>query len=229
MTLPLLVILLIALVVLVLWWLLIRSEGVYLGQRVVIWLYDVFAPRYDALVEHDDVEEHLHLAQPLMERLAPNEQPLVLDVATGTGRLALALCQHARFEGHIFAYDRSHKMLNIAREKIAQEHFTDYVTFTLADGQHIPYSDDTFDCVACLEALEFMPQPEDALRELVRVLRCGGLLLTTLRINERLMPGRIWSREKMHNLLTEAGMIDVHFEVWQHDYMKVWAIKRDAT
>ena len=157
----------IGLLSLVLWWLLIHTEGVYLGQRVVIWLYDIFAPRYDALVDHDDVEEHLQLAQPLMEYLE-NERPRVLDVGTGTGRLPMALCQHARFEGQIIACDRSSKMLHLAANKIAANHFSNYVICLHADGQALPYPDNSFDCVTCLEALEFMPQPEDALREIGR-------------------------------------------------------------
>ncbi len=35
------------------WWLLITTEGVYLGRRVVIWLYDVYARRYDRIKQYD--------------------------------------------------------------------------------------------------------------------------------------------------------------------------------
>lgn len=210
---------------LLLWWLLIHTEGVYLGPRVVVWLYDVFAPRYDGLVAHDDVDEHLQLAQPLMTRFETS-QPIVLDVGTGTGRLPLALCQHARFEGRIIACEPSWKMLDIARAKIAANHFVQYVVCLRADGQALPYPDDVFDCVTCMEALEFMPYPEAAVQELVRVLRPGGLLLTTLRINERWMPGRVWSQGQMQSVLHEAGIEQVEFEDWQHDYSKVWGRKR---
>ena len=71
------------------WWLIFQTEGVYLGRRVVIWLYDVYATRYDGIVQHDDIDEHLYLAQPLLNRLE-HTAPHVLDVATGTGRLPLA-------------------------------------------------------------------------------------------------------------------------------------------
>lgn len=213
------------LIAFLLWWLLIRTEGVYLGKRVVIWLYDVYASRYDGIVQVDTVEEHLHLAAPLMQQLGQDTHPLVLDVATGTGRIPLALCHHARFEGHIVAVDLSRKMLGQAVSKIQDEHFEDFVTFICTDAMRLPFDDNSFDVVTCMAALEFMPQPEDALHELARVLRPGGILLTTHRINESLMPSKLWSESQMRQLLTASGVTNIGFEDWLVDYAKVWGIK----
>ena len=210
------------------WWLIFQTEGVYLGRRIVIWLYDIYATRYDGIVQHEDIDEHFYLAQPLLNRLE-HTVPRVLDVATGTGRLPLALCQHARFEGHIIALDLSRGMLSQAVDKIEANHFSEYVTFLLANGERLPFADNTFEVVTCLEALEFMPQPQQALTELIRVLQPGGLLLTTQRINERWMPGRLWSRPEITHLLSAAGMHQIEFELWQYDYTKVWARKQPVT
>lgn len=212
-------------VILLLWWLLVHTEGVYLGRRVVIWLYDLYAGRYDKIVQHEDVDEHLHLAIPLMTRLHPHTDPLVLDVATGTGRMLLALCQHARFEGYIIGLDASRGMLKQAIQKIEREHFEGYVTFMWGDGNALPFEDDSFDVVTCMEALEFMPQPDIGLQEIVRVLRPGGVLLTTRRINEPLMPGKLWSQDEMRGLLSAEGIAHIEFEDWQYDYEKVWGVK----
>lgn len=207
------------------WWLVFETEGVYLGKRAVIWLYDVYATRYDRIVQHDDFEEHMTLAQPLLNRCRPHTNPRLLDVATGTGRIPLALCQHARFDGHIIALDRSRGMLAQAERKISDEHFETFVTFIWGDGQHLPFPDDSFDVVTCMEALEFMPQPEQALGELARVLRPGGLLLTTQRINQPFMPDRIWSQAQMQTHMEAVGLAQVTFEAWQYDYTQVWARK----
>jgi ubiquinone/menaquinone biosynthesis C-methylase UbiE len=215
----------ILLLILLLWWLLLRTEGVYLGKRVVIWLYDVYASRYDSIVQLDMIEEHLQLAAPIMQRLESDTHPLVLDVATGTGRVPLALCHHARFEGHIAAVDLSRKMLQQATNKIQAEHFEDYVTLIWADGMLLPFDDNSFDVVTCMAALEFMPQPDYGLHELVRVLRPGGILLTTRRINEKLMPGKLWTETQMRQLLSETGINNIGFEDWLVDYAKVWGQK----
>lgn len=209
----------------VIWWLFFETEGVYLGRRVVIWLYDLYAGRYDAIVQHDDIDDHLHLAQPIMAKLHPNTDFTVLDVATGTGRLPLALCQHARFEGHIIGLDLSRKMLAKAAHKIEENHFENFAEFVWADGSILPFDDNTFDVVTCLEALEFMPDQHGALSELVRVLRPNGILLTTQRINIRTMPGKVWSAVQIEHALTDLGIQQITFDEWQHDYTKVWGIK----
>jgi ubiquinone/menaquinone biosynthesis C-methylase UbiE len=207
------------------WWLLIRTEGVYLGKRVVIWLYDFYATRYDAIVQLDDVDEHLYLAQPLMTRIQPLQSPLVLDVATGTGRLPLALCQHAAFAGHVIGSELSAGMLRQAVAKIEREHFHEFVSFSRADAHSLPFPDRTFDVVTCLEALEFMAHPEQALQEMYRVLKPDGLILTTQRINEPFMPGKLWDTDEMTRRLTDAGFAQIEFEEWQLDYTQVWCRK----
>jgi ubiquinone/menaquinone biosynthesis C-methylase UbiE len=219
------IIAIIAVIAFLIWWLIFESEGIYLGKRMVIWLYDIYANRYDVIKGFDDVDEHLLLAQPIMARLSPHTNPLVLDVATGTGRLPLALCQHARFEGHIIGLDASHKMLAIAQQKIADEHFDDFVTFQMGDGTQLPFDDASFDMVTCLEALEFMPYPEQALAECSRVLRPGGTLLTTQRINTRWLPGKVWAEEKFQELLEEQQIQAIEFQTWMTDYKLVWGKK----
>ncbi len=220
---------LVALVAFLIWWLIFETEGVYLGRGIVVWLYDVYASRYDDIVKVEPVEEHLHLAGPIMQRIAPETDPFVLDVATGTGRLPLALLNHREFSGYIIGVDASWKMLQQAEAKLEAVDADEYVAILQADGLHLPFPDNSFDIVTCLEALEFMPCPEDGLRELVRVLRPGGLLLTTLRINQPWMPGKIWSQETMHRLLLDCGMTELEFEMWQYDYTKVWGVKQGSS
>jgi len=207
------------------WWLFFETEGVYLGKHVVIWLYDVYATRYDDIVEHDEISEHLLLAQPVMQRIAPDNDPLVLDVATGTGRIPMALCQHSRFEGHVIGLDLSRNMLAQAAQKIAAQHFEDYTTLLWISAENLPFDNNAFDVVTCMEALEFMPSAQAVIHELGRVLRPGGLLLTTQRINMPWMPDRTWDRQQMTWYLQQAGIENIEFESWQYDYKKVWGQK----
>lgn len=204
------------------WWLLIESEGVYLGRRVVVWLYDVYANRYDDIKHFRRDYDHMFLSQPIMELVAPHRAPLVLDVATGTGRLPLALLNHGWFQGRIVGADLSRQMLGNAAAKLADE---PRVTLVWTPAEHLPFPDNTFDVVTCLEALEFMERPEAALAECVRVLRPDGLLLVTNRINTRLMPGKTMTDEAIAALLESLGVDDVEVEYWQVDYNRVWGVK----
>lgn len=210
------------------WWLLIHTEGVLLGQRVVTALYDLYASRYDRIKGNDDVDEHVLIAQPLLEAIAPQTDPFVIDVACGTGRVALALCQHARFEGVILSVDASQRMLQVAAHKLAANHFEDYALLAQMDAAQLHIADASADVVTCMEALEFTADPTQVLAELARVLRPGGLLLTTLRQNAPLVP-RVWSPRQMQQALAAAGFVDVRFQPWQHDYQQVWARKAGAS
>lgn len=207
------------------WWLIIETEGAYLGRRVVIALYDIYARRYDRVKAFDERADLLLLSQPLLQRLHPQSDPLILDVATGTGRLPLIMATNARFEGHVIGIDLSGRMLEVAARKVAEGHYAAFITLALHDAMQLPFPDLTFDTVTCLEALEFLPNPEYALRDMVRVLRSGGMLLTTIRIDTRWMPGKVHKESEMLKLLESMGMAEIEVEEWQSDYSKVWARK----
>lgn len=203
------------------WWLVFETEGVYLGRRVVIWLYDLYANRYDNIKEFQPEFEFFLLAQPIMNGVAPETSPLVLDVATGTGRLPLALFTHEMFDGLVIGIDLSRQMLSKAAEKMDD----DRLALIQCPAEKLPFPDDTFDVVTCLEALEFVENRTAVIQEMARVLRPGGQLLTTLRINTRWMPGKVWSEDEFVKLLESSGLDSIEVEVWQVDYHKVWARK----
>lgn len=210
-------------VIILVWWLIFETEGVYLGRGIVIWLYDVYAERYDGIKKFSKVHDHTYLAQPLMAMIAPHQSPLVLDIATGTGRLPLALLNHAHFQGRIVGVDLSRRMLSRAADKLRG--YNGRVTLLCTPAETLPFDEGMFDIVTCLEALEFMEQPRAALQEAVRVLRPGGLLLTTNRISTRLMPGKTWSNDNFADLLLDLGLEAVEIEPWQVDYNLVWGVK----
>jgi SAM-dependent methyltransferase len=105
--------------------------------------------------------------------------------------------------------------------------FADRLTYIWQDARNLPFDDDTFDAVTCLEALEFTPNPRQVLAELVRVLRPGGVLLTTNRIGRdvKLLPGRTFPREEFEQVLANFPLEDIKVRPWQMDYDLAWAIK----
>jgi ubiquinone/menaquinone biosynthesis C-methylase UbiE/uncharacterized protein YbaR (Trm112 family) len=206
------------------YWQMIIAEGAYLGARVVAWTYDLVASRYDAIKRFRPQDESWFIAGPLLRDLAGVEHPLILDVATGTGRLPLALLRE-RFRGQIVGLDLSRGMLRQARRKLAA--YSDQVSLLWHDASCLPFSDGTFDAVTCLESLEFMPRPSEALSEMVRVLAPGGMLFITNRVGHeaRLLPGRAMPRPEFERVL--AGQPLSHFRVrrWQTTYDQALAHK----
>lgn len=207
------------------YWLLVTTEGVYLGRRVVTWLYDITAHRYDAIKEYDPADERLLVTRPVLNALQGLAQPRLLDVATGTGRVPHDILQSRRFSGTIVALDDSRRMLEVAREKLQVHAWC--VTLLQHPAVPLPFADEQFDLVTCLEALEFFPSDSDAVREMVRVLREGRYLFVTRRrgLEGKMFLHRYRSRDNMRAMLEKSGLSQVQFHPWQVNYDLVTAIK----
>ena len=210
------------------YWLVVVTEGAYLGSRAMAFLYDRGASSYDEIKRFDDVDDARALGLPLARGLRGTRRPLVLDVATGTGRVPLTLLRSLEFEGSIIGLDLSMGMLQEAKRKAAQHR--ERVSWLCKDALDLPFVDDGFDVVSCVEALEFMADPTRVLKEMTRVLRPGGLLLASNRrgLDAFLLPGRAFSKDGLRAILAELSMTSVEITQWQTYYDLVWARKADA-
>jgi SAM-dependent methyltransferase len=229
----------------IVYWLLVLSEGAYLGKQVVVALYDWSAARYDAIKGVLAHEDGIHLARPLLEALpggpAPRPMdsvaaawstdgestPLVLDVATGTGRLPLALLRQFDFHGRIVGLELSRRMLAIAQAKTRT--YCQRVAWLREDAMSLPFRESSFHAVTCVEALEFLPSPGKALTEMVRVLRPGGRLLLSNRvgIDALFLPGRAYRPRVLEQKLIAVGLTQVRTRRWQTHYDLIEALKPD--
>lgn len=96
-----------------------RYEGVHFGSRLQAWLYDRWSKNYDRAKQESQQQDAHMLAHPLLEKITDVPAPLVLDVATGTGRLPFALFEQPGFNGNVIAVDISMGMLEQASKKLA--------------------------------------------------------------------------------------------------------------
>ena len=94
----------------------------------------------------------------------------VLDVACGTGVLALAAAERVGPAGRVTGLDANVDMLTVARRK------TDRVEWREGRAEALPFADATFDAVLSQFGLMFFADRAGALREMMRVLRPGGPL-----------------------------------------------------
>lgn len=207
------------------YWAIVITEGAYFGRRLVAFLYRRGADTYDDLKDFDPVEDAWFLGVPMARDLEGIRHPFVLDVATGTGRMALSLLRQSTFDGHVVGVDVSREMLEIAQHKT--QRYTGRVTLIRKDATQLPFVGESFDAVACVEALEFLPDPRTALVEMVRVLRPGGSFLVTNRVGwERyFMPGRAFAPEEFESMLVDLGLTRVWTKPWQTYYDLIWARK----
>jgi SAM-dependent methyltransferase len=97
----------------------------------------------------------------------------VLDVGTGTGSLAAAVVE-AVPSSRVVGIDQSESYIALARAREAGRHRGQRIQFEVADAQQLPFCDASFDRTLSLLNLNFIPDPEKALKEMIRVTRAGG-------------------------------------------------------
>ena len=98
---------------------------------------------------------------------------LALDCAAGTGELALAMASRA---GRVVCTDLSQKMLHQARKKAARRG-VDNLDFQVQDLARLTFGNNVFDVAAAGNVLHLLRKPEQAVSELLRVTRPGGLVI----------------------------------------------------
>lgn len=137
-------------------------------KRQVVAAFDLASDTYDepALKCFD-----LH-SLALVREAQVHEGAQVLDVATGTGKVAFAAARAIGPKGRIVGIDLSEGMLVQARRRLGGLP----VEFRLMDAEKLEFEDATFDVVLCGFAIWFLPDILRGMREMRRVLRPGGRL-----------------------------------------------------
>jgi demethylmenaquinone methyltransferase/2-methoxy-6-polyprenyl-1,4-benzoquinol methylase len=110
----------------------------------------------------------------LIQRVASINPQRVLDVATGTGDLALAIAKET--EAQVVGLDISPGMLAIGDKKIKIAHLERRVEMILGDSESIAFDDNSFDAVTVAFGVRNFEHLECGLQEIKRVLKPGGML-----------------------------------------------------
>jgi len=220
------VVILLVLVSLALIWELVLCEGVHLGPRVVIWLYDLTAGRYEAIKRFNPPWERSLLGDAIANAAGSLPHALVLDVGAGTGRAARAIFPRRSTSLEMYCLEPAARMLRRGRELTKDMP----IRWLRGVAVPLPFPRNCFDIVLSLEMLEFTPDPAQTVRELVRVLQPGGWLLITNRVSGDafLITGHRIRREEVPGFLQENGLETVETYPWQMDYDLVWAQKPAA-
>ncbi|MBL7718344.1 MAG: bifunctional demethylmenaquinone methyltransferase/2-methoxy-6-polyprenyl-1,4-benzoquinol methylase UbiE [Flavipsychrobacter sp.] len=98
----------------------------------------------------------------------------ILDVATGTGDLAIAAM--AANPEKITGIDIADQMLEVGRKKIAEKNLAGTITLQNGDSAALPFANDSFDAVMCAYGVRNFEHLEAGLKEMCRVMRPGGKL-----------------------------------------------------
>ena len=143
--------------------------------RRVRGVFDSVASRYDLM--NDLMSAGLHRAWKAYTVMVANVQPgqRVLEIAGGTGDLALAFAKKVGPTGQVVHTDINEAMLRIGRDRLLDAGVI--LPTAVCDAEKLPFPDGHFDLVSVAFGLRNMTHKDAALREMARVLKPGGKLL----------------------------------------------------
>lgn len=138
-------------------------------------MFDSIAPSYDLMNRAMTMGIDHRWRAKAVAMVAATSPRDILDVATGTGDMAIRLARAAngcRVQG----IDLSERMLEIGREKVAAAGLADRVKLDKADCLALPYPDESFDAVTVAYGVRNFEHLNRGYAEMARVLRPGGTL-----------------------------------------------------
>jgi ubiquinone/menaquinone biosynthesis C-methylase UbiE len=141
----------------------------------------------------DDIREGYfteHMRDKAIERANLPENATVADIGTGTGFVAAGLIKHAV---KVYGFDANPEMVEVAKRNLS---FSDKVELQVAEGNTIPLPDNFLNGTFANMYLHHAPEPARTIKEMVRVLKPGGMLcITDLDTHDH-----EWQREQMADL-----------------------------
>lgn len=108
--------------------------------------------------------------------LKPFAPKTILDIATGTGDLAI-LMYRMLHPDKIIGADISEGMMEIGRRKVEAENLSGYISFEYQDCINLTYSDNTFDAVTASFGIRNYEDIEKGIKEMYRILKPGGHMM----------------------------------------------------
>ncbi len=152
-------------------------------------LFDNIAPTYDLLNHLLSLGRDFYWRRRAVQELEGLEGR-ILDMATGTGDVAIEIIRQNGHRRSVFGLDFSRPMIERARQKVLKQSLSQTITLSLGDALSLPFRDNAFDASMIAFGLRNIVNKEQALSEMVRVVKKGGKLI----VLEFTFPQQGWMR-----------------------------------
>lgn len=165
-------------------------------------------------------------AERLIDRVELQRRDRVLDVGCGTGIVARRVASRVGDEGTVVGLDVNDGMLDVAKATAAEDRLA--IEWRQGDATELAFADEAFDVVVSQQALQFLPDPGTALREINRVLAPGGRVAVSVWRPLEFNPGYVELADALAEYVgDDAGvMMRSPFPTWDRDDLR--ALARDA-
>ncbi len=178
-------------------------------------IFNTITPHYDLLNRIMSGRRDVAWRRFAVKRL-PEHVTRVLDVATGTGDLAIEIAEQ-RPHVEVVGADFIEKMMRVAQTKTAGKNLASRIKFVAGDANRLPFKDKEFDSATIAFGLRNIPDRLAAIKEISRVIKPSGKLIVlemTFPSNLRLRRFFTWYLNKMIPIL--GGAISGNFKAYRY-------------
>lgn len=138
-------------------------------------MFDNISENYDGLNRVISFGIDVKWRKKVIQLVEAKNPHSVLDIATGTGDLAISLAKTGAKE--IIGLDISEGMLSVGRKKIAAEKLSERIKMVQADSEALPFEDNSFDAITVAFGVRNFETLEKGLAEIFRVLKPKGIFV----------------------------------------------------
>lgn len=210
------------------------SEG---KKKQVEQMFDTISENYDGLNRVISLGSDVKWRKKVIKMVAKTRPNTILDIATGTGDLAIQFAENTSAE-KIVGLDLSEGMLSVARKKVSGKNISEKIEFVQADSEALPFDDNTFDAITVSFGIRNFENLEKGLSEIYRVLKKGGIFVileTSVPskfpfkqgyyfYSKNVLPlvGKLFSKDKVaYKYLSESASVFPHGEVLNNILRKI--------
>lgn len=143
-------------------------------KEKVVGMFNSIAPTYDFLNHFLSLNIDKVWRRKLVKLVAPYKPERILDVASGTGDLAIAL--NKLKPSGIVGVDISEGMLEVGRKKIARKGLSNVITLLYGDSENLPFPTNSFNAVTVSFGVRNFAHLDIGLSDMCRVLKPGGVV-----------------------------------------------------
>ncbi len=167
----------------------LQMKTYFLQSGSIRSLFDNIAPTYDFLNHLLSLGRDFYWRKMAVQELKGLEGP-ILDIATGTGDLAIGAIRENNHQRKIFGVDFSEPMIKRAKQKVFEKGLSQTISLSLGDAVTLPFRDNTFNASMIAFGLRNIVKKKQALSEMVRVIKKDGKVI----ILEFTFPQKGWMR-----------------------------------
>ena len=206
-------------------------------------MFDTISGNYDNLNRIISFGSDIKWRNKILKMILKKSPESILDVATGTGDLAIKFARKSKAT-KIIGLDISEGMLSVAKKKISDTILSEKVEFIKGDSEALPFSTNSYDAITVSFGIRNFENLEKGLSEIYRVLKPKGLFIILetsipakfpfkqgyLFYTKRVLPiiGKIFSKDKFaYTYLSESASVFPYGKKLNNILLKIGFIEVD--